>query len=72
MKKDTRQTASYEELRQDAATHWKQVGQTRDARYETVQRMRQNPWRCPVCRRNHDRGVSVCPTCREARILEVE
>lgn len=65
-------TPSYEELQQDHARHWKSVGAVRDARYETTKRMLAQPWRCPVCRRNHDKGVSVCPTCHEARILEVE
>jgi rubrerythrin len=68
MKKDV---ASYEELAQDHATHWKGVGQIRDARFTVLRQYLTKPWTCPVCQKKNAQG-SVCPSCHEARILEVE
>ncbi len=66
-----RDTASYEELQQDHARHWKQVGSVRDARYGVVRAMLGKPWRCPQCGTSQPSG-GVCTTCREARVIDVE
>lgn len=62
---------TYEEMQQDHAKHWKDVGRIRDERYQVVKAMLSKPWRCTVCSMSHPSG-SICPKCREARIIEVE
>ena len=64
-------TPSYDELRQDAARHWREVAAVRDARYQTVRQMIEKPWRCPVCGSVNERG-GVCKKCHEARLVEVD
>lgn len=68
MKKDA---PSYEELQQDHAKHWKDVGKIRDERYQVVKQMLEKSWRCPQCGKQNERG-GICLTCREARLIEVE
>ncbi len=57
------------ERMQDHATNWNTIARQRDARYEVMQTILKQPWRCPTC------GTArltepICPKCRSARIVE--
>jgi hypothetical protein len=62
---------SYEELRQDAASHWQMVGKVRDTRYQLLKAIASRPWICPTCGQRNT-NTPICTKCRSARILEMD
>ena len=63
--------SSYEDLEREASVHWQDIQKRRAFNWERIKLQLTRPWNCPSCGAG---GLldSICPSCRSARIVELD